>query len=52
MLAEHDGRTMAVKSDAFIDEVDATPADRSMAIMQWGIATIAAVAAILLASVR
>ena len=51
MLAEHDGRTTAVATRAVIDDVDAAPADRSMAIMQWTIAAIAAAAAILLASV-
>ena len=52
MLAEHDGPAMAVASLAAIDEVDAAPADRSMAIMQWTIGAVAAIAAIVLASLH
>ena len=52
MLAEHDGRTLPSMTIAPLEAAHTEPNDRSMAIMQWLTALIAAVAAILLASVR
>jgi len=51
MLAEHDGRTMP-STGIPLAPADAEPTDRSMSVLQWLIAIVAAGAAILLASVR
>ena len=52
MLAEHDGRTLPSTTVMPLAPADAEPADRSMAVLQWLIAIVAAAAAIILASVR
>jgi hypothetical protein len=51
MLAEPEGRTLPGMTDAR-RTAESEPADRSMAVVQWTIAIVAAVAAILLTSVR
>jgi len=52
MLAEHEARTLPSVAGTPDEAADAGSTDRSMAIMQWLIAIVAAAAAIILASVN
>lgn len=51
MLAEPDGQTLPSMTGTG-RTADPEPADRSMAVVQWTIAIVAAIAAILLTSAR